>query len=232
MLQRFLLLSKLEAIVQRRTSRGDSTRPQQRRVLGRIGRLTAHDGRKGDYDAFAQAKDAANKALQIDGAQAQALMVLGVVSFLNDWNPTQSEIFFRRSLDARPGYAMAHALFANTFAHHGKFAEAIEQIKLASAWIRFRYGPLRWHGTYISAPGGTTMLCESSSAQSRSIPSLNLAIGAWALVGSKRASIRKPSRLLMAKIERRRNTKPRNCAKGALPLVERAATGNASWRHS
>ena len=109
-------------------------------------------GVSGDYDAFSQARDAANKALQIDGAQAQALMVLGAVSFLHDWNPTQSEIFFRRSIDARPGYSMAHALFANTLAHHGKFEEAIQQVKLASALDPVSVGTnsMAWH-VYFSA---------------------------------------------------------------------------------
>jgi TolB-like protein/DNA-binding winged helix-turn-helix (wHTH) protein/tetratricopeptide (TPR) repeat protein len=86
-----------------------------------------------DYNAFSQARDAANKALEIDPAQAQALMVLGVISYLNDWNPTASEAFFRRSIAARPGYAMAHVLFATLLAHHGRFDEAIQEIKLASA---------------------------------------------------------------------------------------------------
>jgi TolB-like protein/DNA-binding winged helix-turn-helix (wHTH) protein/Tfp pilus assembly protein PilF len=86
-----------------------------------------------DYEAFSQARDAANRALEIDPSQAQALMVLGVVSFLYDWNPTESEAFFRRSIAARPNYAMARALFATTLAHRGKFEEAIQQIKLASA---------------------------------------------------------------------------------------------------
>ncbi len=90
-------------------------------------------GIAGDYEAFAQAKKAANKALEIDGSQAQALMVLGAVSLLNDWNPEASEVFFRRSLAARPSFGMAHALFATTLAHHGKFAEAIEQMNLASS---------------------------------------------------------------------------------------------------
>jgi TolB-like protein/DNA-binding winged helix-turn-helix (wHTH) protein/Tfp pilus assembly protein PilF len=86
-----------------------------------------------DYEAFPQARDAANKALEIDPGQAQALMVLGVVSFLYDWNPTASEAFFRRSIAARPGYAMAHMLFATILAHHGRADEAIHEIKLASA---------------------------------------------------------------------------------------------------
>lgn len=87
----------------------------------------------GDYEIFPAARDAANKALEIDESQAQALMVLGVVSFLYDWNPPQSEAYFRRSIEARPGYGLSHALFASTLAHHGKSQEAIEQIRLANA---------------------------------------------------------------------------------------------------
>jgi TolB-like protein/Tfp pilus assembly protein PilF len=87
----------------------------------------------GDYEIFPAARDAANKALEIDESQAQALMVLGVVSFLYDWNPPESEAYFRRSIEARPGYGLSHALFASTLAHHGKSQEAIEQIRLAVA---------------------------------------------------------------------------------------------------
>jgi TolB-like protein/Tfp pilus assembly protein PilF len=109
-------------------------------------------GVQGDYDAFPLAKDAANKALEIDGSQAQALMVLGMVSFLYDWNPTQSEAFFRRSIESRPGYAMAHALFANMLAHHGKFGEAIQETKLASASdpVSVLTNSTAWH-TYFCA---------------------------------------------------------------------------------
>ena len=85
-----------------------------------------------DSQAFPQARHAADRALQIDNSQAQALMVLGIVSFLYDWNPAESEAFFRRSIAARPSYAIAHALFASTLAHRGKFEEAIQQFKLAS----------------------------------------------------------------------------------------------------
>jgi tetratricopeptide (TPR) repeat protein len=60
-------------------------------------------------------------------------MVLGIVSFLYDWNPPQSEAYFRRSIEARPSYGLSHALFANMLAHHGKSQEAIEQIRLANA---------------------------------------------------------------------------------------------------
>jgi TolB-like protein/DNA-binding winged helix-turn-helix (wHTH) protein/Tfp pilus assembly protein PilF len=109
-------------------------------------------GVQGDYDAFPQAKDAANKALAIDGSQAQALMVLGIVSFLYDWNPTQSEAFFRRSIELRPSYGMAHALFANMLAHHGKFEEAIQETKLASASdpVSVLANSMAWHSYFCA----------------------------------------------------------------------------------
>jgi TolB-like protein/DNA-binding winged helix-turn-helix (wHTH) protein/Flp pilus assembly protein TadD len=104
------------------------------------------------YDAFPRARDAANKALEIDPSQPRALMVLGVVSFLYDWNPTESEAFFRRSLEVRPGNAVAHALFATTLAHRGKVEEAIQQIKLATASdpVSVLTNSQAWH-VYFSA---------------------------------------------------------------------------------
>ncbi|MBZ5722898.1 MAG: winged helix-turn-helix domain-containing protein [Acidobacteriia bacterium] len=101
----------------------------------------------GDPNAFDQAKVAANRALEIDPSQAQALMALGATAFLNDWNPGESEAYFRRSIAARPSYAMAHALFATTLAHRGRFEEAIQQIKLAGILdpVSVTINSLAWH---------------------------------------------------------------------------------------
>jgi TolB-like protein/Tfp pilus assembly protein PilF len=100
----------------------------------------------GDFDVFAQAKDAAKKALEIDPSQAQALMVLGIISFA-EWKPTESEAFFRRSIEARPGYAMAHMLFGVTLAHYGRYEEAIQQAKLASTLdpVSVLTNSMAWH---------------------------------------------------------------------------------------
>jgi TolB-like protein/DNA-binding winged helix-turn-helix (wHTH) protein/Tfp pilus assembly protein PilF len=100
----------------------------------------------GGSGVFAQARDAANKALEIDPSQAQALMVLGIASF-NDWKPTESEAFFRRSIAARPGYAMAHMLFGVTLAHYGRREEAIREAKLASALdpVSVLTNSMAWH---------------------------------------------------------------------------------------
>jgi len=104
-------------------------------------------GVEGDDDAFDQAKEAARKALDIDRSQAQALMALGAISFLYDWNPAQSEDYFRQAIAARPNYAMAHALFATTLAHRGRSEEAIQEIKVAALLdpVSVTINSFAWH---------------------------------------------------------------------------------------
>ena len=107
-------------------------------------------------------------------------MVLGVVSFLYDWNPTASETFFRRSIAARPGYAMAHALFANTLAHRGKFEEAIHEIKLASALdpVSVVTNSMAWHVYFCARRYDEALRIILGTVEVD--PTLNLAIGGWA----------------------------------------------------
>ena len=109
-------------------------------------------GVEGDYPSFLQAKRAATKALEIDPAQPQALMVLGVISFLYDWNPGASEEYFRRAIEAQPNYAVAHMLFANTLAHQGRVEEAIREVQLGNASdpVSVESASLAWH-TYFCA---------------------------------------------------------------------------------
>jgi TolB-like protein len=142
-------------------------------------------GVQGDYDAFSQAKVAANKALGIDSAQAQALMVLGIVSFLYDWDPAQSEAFFRRSIESRPSYAMAHALFADMLAHHGKFEEAVRETSLASTYdpVSVLTNSMAWH-TYFCARRYDDALKVMLSA--REVDTLGPTTGVWPRAGSRR----------------------------------------------
>ncbi len=109
-------------------------------------------GVEGDYEAFPQSKIAATRALKIDPAQPQALVVLGVTSFLYDWNLKASEDYFRRAIEAQPNYAIAHMLFANTLAHRGRIEEAIRQIQLGNASdpVSVETNSLAWH-TYFCA---------------------------------------------------------------------------------
>jgi len=100
----------------------------------------------GGFPDFARARDAADKALEIDPSQAQALMVRGVVSFV-DWKPAESEAFFRRSIEVRPGYAMARMLFAVMLAHYGRYDEALQQAKVARGLdpVSVLTNAMAWH---------------------------------------------------------------------------------------
>jgi len=110
------------------------------------------EGVEGDYEAFPHSKIAATRALKIDPEQPQALMALGVTSFLYDWNPEASEEYFRRAIEAQPNYAIAHMLFANTLAHRGRVEEAIRQVQLGNASdpVSIESASLAWH-TYFCA---------------------------------------------------------------------------------
>jgi TolB-like protein/DNA-binding winged helix-turn-helix (wHTH) protein/tetratricopeptide (TPR) repeat protein len=106
----------------------------------------------GDRQAFLLARDAANKALKIDRYQAQALMVLGIVAGVYDWNPVDWEKYLRQAIAARPSYARAHALFGVGLAHRRRFEEGIQQIELARRLDPFsaETNGFAWH-VYFSA---------------------------------------------------------------------------------
>jgi TolB-like protein/DNA-binding winged helix-turn-helix (wHTH) protein/Tfp pilus assembly protein PilF len=101
----------------------------------------------GDRQAFPKAAEAADKALQLDPSQAQALMVLAIARGGYNWNPTEAEGYFRQAIAARPSYARAHALFGVVLAHERKFQEGIEQIELARRLdpISVETNAFAWH---------------------------------------------------------------------------------------
>jgi len=101
----------------------------------------------GDRQAFPKAVEAANKALQLDPSQAQALMVLAIAKGGYNWNPTEAEEYFRQAIAARPSYARAHALFGVVLAHQRRFQEGIDEIKLARSLDPFSVetNAFAWH---------------------------------------------------------------------------------------
>ena len=82
-------------------------------------------------DAYANAKKNALKALEIDETLAEAHASLGYILFYGDWNRTEAEQHFRRSIELNPSYSTAHHWFSLALAAMGKADEAIEQITLA-----------------------------------------------------------------------------------------------------
>lgn len=82
-------------------------------------------------DAYPAARDAAQKALQMDDKLADAHATLGFIHFYYDWDALAAENEFRRALDINPNYAMAHSWYGEALAAMGRFPEALAEAQLA-----------------------------------------------------------------------------------------------------
>ncbi len=83
------------------------------------------------HDAFPKAKEAATRALEIDGKLAEAHTSLAFVKFGYDWDWTGAERGFKQAIQLNPGYAFAHNFYAVLLSARGRFDEAFVHIKNA-----------------------------------------------------------------------------------------------------
>jgi tetratricopeptide (TPR) repeat protein len=82
--------------------------------------------------AYLKAKQAATKALEIDETLAEAHTELASlkISFEYDWDGADKE--FKRAIELKPNYAIAHHWYAWYLVQTRRFEEAIEEINIAS----------------------------------------------------------------------------------------------------
>jgi TolB-like protein/Flp pilus assembly protein TadD/tRNA A-37 threonylcarbamoyl transferase component Bud32 len=82
-------------------------------------------------EAMPQVKDAALRAIAIDGALAEAHTSLAFVHWVYDWNWDAAAAEFQRALALDPEYSTAHDWYAYYLASTGNFADAIASIRRA-----------------------------------------------------------------------------------------------------
>lgn len=82
-------------------------------------------------DAFPKAKEAATKALSIDGALAEARTSLAFIEHRWDWAREEAERDFQLAIKSKPGYAPAHQWYSSYLVAMGRFDEAIAEAKRA-----------------------------------------------------------------------------------------------------
>jgi TolB-like protein/Flp pilus assembly protein TadD len=88
----------------------------------------------GDYallaptDAYARARVAAQRALEIDEELPEAHTSLGHI-YLNLWKFAEADQEYRRALQLNPNYAMAHQWYSNYLMAVGRKDEALEHIR-------------------------------------------------------------------------------------------------------
>jgi serine/threonine protein kinase/tetratricopeptide (TPR) repeat protein len=81
--------------------------------------------------AYAKAKPAALKALQIDDKLAEAHTSLAGILWTYDWDFTGAEKEFKLAIELNPGYATAHNYYGSYLSNLARHEEAIREIKIA-----------------------------------------------------------------------------------------------------
>ena len=82
-------------------------------------------------DAFPKAKEAATKALSIDGTLAEARTSLAFIKHRWDWGREEAEKEFQLAIKYKPTYAPAHQWYSSYLVAMGRFDEAINEAKRA-----------------------------------------------------------------------------------------------------
>lgn len=83
------------------------------------------------HEVFPKAKQAALKAVEIDGALAEPRAALAFTTMVYDRDWPAAEREFRRALDLNPNYGMAHQWYALSLAAIGRLDEAVAEAKKA-----------------------------------------------------------------------------------------------------
>lgn len=102
--------------------------------------------------AFSKTKAAAERALQIDPALAEAYTPLGFADFYYDWEWASAESKFRRAIQLNPGYVTAHHHFSFMLSALGRYEEALSEVRRAlevdplSPLINIALGFCHWNG--------------------------------------------------------------------------------------
>jgi TolB-like protein/Tfp pilus assembly protein PilF len=95
------------------------------------GLLTEYHGEL-PRDTYEAARTAAARALELDGALAEAHTSVAYVKQFYEWDWTGAEAAFRRALALNPGYATAHQWYAELLSSMGRHDEALAAIRRAT----------------------------------------------------------------------------------------------------
>ncbi len=86
-------------------------------------------GRLEPKEGFPKAKEAAERALEIDESSAEAHSSLGFIKFRWDWDRAATEREFQTAIRLKPAYAPAHQWYSSYLVAVERFDEAIAEAK-------------------------------------------------------------------------------------------------------
>jgi len=82
-------------------------------------------------EAYPKAIAAASRAVELNPANADALVSLGTIKFRYEWKWDEAEQYFRRAVEINPNFGMAHHDYAWFLVAMQRFDEGIEHMKQA-----------------------------------------------------------------------------------------------------
>ena len=82
-------------------------------------------------ESYPKARQAAERALQLDEQLAEAHVSLASAKFFYDWDWTGAEEEFKRAIRLNPGYSDAHQLYSYCLVSLGRFDEALREMQQA-----------------------------------------------------------------------------------------------------
>jgi eukaryotic-like serine/threonine-protein kinase len=82
-------------------------------------------------EAYPKAKEAAEKALQIDDTLAEGYIALAFIKYSYDWNWLDAEIDFNWAIGLNPNYATAYQYYGTLLENLGRFDEAMTKFEKA-----------------------------------------------------------------------------------------------------
>jgi eukaryotic-like serine/threonine-protein kinase len=102
-----------------------------------------------------KAKQAAEKAVQIDDGLATAHAQLGMLAIWYDWDQRTAERQFKRALELDPNNADAHIYYAHLLSNQGRHAEAFSQAERARELDPFNTRINALEGQFLTHAGRT-----------------------------------------------------------------------------
>jgi TolB-like protein/DNA-binding winged helix-turn-helix (wHTH) protein len=82
-------------------------------------------------EAYAKARDAALRAIELDATNAEAYISLGTIKFRYEWKWAEAEKDFRRAIEINPSLGLAHHDYGWFLVAMGRFNEGLDEMKLA-----------------------------------------------------------------------------------------------------
>lgn len=120
-----------------------------------------------------KARNAAQNAINIDDALAEAHTALGVTIFWYDWNWSEAENQYKRALELNPNSADTHLFYAHLLSNTGRRSEALAEIKRARQLDPFNPFLSTLEGQFLLHAGKT------DEALARLRETFELAPGFW-----------------------------------------------------